>query len=428
MSLYLRGGFAALALSAIAAGADAAPCNSGPAASSQIIPGEPLSLPVALAELRRVSPAIRAAGLEARALSAEADQAGRWLNPSLSLELENFSGSGPLSGFDQTESTFAIEQTFRLGGKRTLSERAARARQALASAECAVILREAELEAALLFAELVAATQLRALSEDSADLADDLAATVERRVDAGSAAPPELARARADAAALRASVATAEANVDRLRYSLALLWGSADPIFASPKRAASQAVPAADTASLSHPALDSADAAVRARDAERDLARSVAIPDVTLSAGFRRFEETGDEAFVAGVSVPLPLFDRGRDAARAVSIRGEIASLNRAATEQRLLAQQRSAVASRRAAQTRLDILTSDALPAAEEAYEAALRGYQVGRFDLTTTLNARAVLLEAGFAVIDADLALQSEDLRLRALIGAAPFNGDIR
>ena len=415
MSLYLRGGFAALALSAIAAGADAAPCNSGPVASSQIIPGEPLSLPVALAELRRVSPAIRAAGLEARALSAEADQAGRWLNPSLSLELENFSGSGPLSGFDQTESTFAIEQTFRLGGKRTLSERAARARQALASAECAVILREAELEAALLFAELVAATQLRALSEDSADLADDLAATVERRVDA-------------DAAALRASVATAEANVDRLRYSLALLWGSADPIFASPKRAASQAMPAADTASLSHPALDSADAAVRARDAERDLARSVAIPDVTLSAGFRRFEETGDEAFVAGVSVPLPLFDRGRDAARAVSIRGEIASLNRAATEQRLLAQQRSAVASRRAAQTRLDILTSDALPAAEEAYEAALRGYQVGRFDLTTTLNARAVLLEAGFAVIDADLALQSEDLRLRALIGAAPFNGDIR
>ncbi|HCE25107.1 MAG TPA: TolC family protein, partial [Hyphomonas sp.] len=85
MSLYLRGGFAALALSAIAAGADVAPCNSGPVASSQIIPGEPLSLPVALAELRRVSPAIRAAGLEARALSAEADQAGRWLNPSLSL-------------------------------------------------------------------------------------------------------------------------------------------------------------------------------------------------------------------------------------------------------------------------------------------------------------------------------------------------------
>lgn len=428
MSKFIKGGMAALALSAFVAGADASPCSSRSNIPSQIGPGEPLTLSIALAEIRRLSPTVRAAGLEARALSAEADQAGRWLNPSLSFELENFSGSGPLSGFDQTESTFAIEQTFRLGGKRALSERAARARQALASAECAVILRETELEAALLFAELVAATQLRELSEDSADLAEDLAATVERRVDAGSAAPPELARARADAAALRASVATAEANVDQMRYSLALLWGSAEPNFSSPQRAISEPSPSADAARLSHPALDTADAAVRALDAERDLARSAAVPDLTLSAGFRRFEETGDEAFVAGISLPLPIFDRGRDAARAVSIRGEAASLSRAVTEQRLLAQQRSAVASRRAAQTRLDILTSDALPAAEEAYAAAVRGYQVGRFDLTTTLNARAALLETGFAVIDADLALQSQDLRLRALIGAAPFDGDIQ
>ena len=208
MSPFLRGAFAALALTAMVAGAEASPCNGQTGGTSLVTPGEPLTLPAALGEIRRASPSVRAAGLEARALSAEADQAGRRLNPSLSIELENFSGTGPLSGFDQTETTVALEQTFRLGGKRTLSERAARARQALASAECAVILRETELEAAILFAELAAAAKLRDLAEDSANLADDLATTVERRVDAGAAAPPELARARADAAALRASVAT----------------------------------------------------------------------------------------------------------------------------------------------------------------------------------------------------------------------------
>ena len=46
----------------------------------------------------------------------------------------NFSGSGPLSGFDQTETTLAFEQTFQLGGKRGKRERAARARAALADA------------------------------------------------------------------------------------------------------------------------------------------------------------------------------------------------------------------------------------------------------------------------------------------------------
>ena len=87
-----------------------------------------------------------------------------------------------------------------------------------------------------------------------------------------------------------------------------------------------------------------------------------------------------------------------------------------------------AAIASRRAAQTRLDILTNEALPAAEEAYSAAVRGYEIGRFDLTTTLDARAALLEAGSALIEADFALQSEDMRLRALIGATPFDGEIR
>ncbi len=426
MSIVMKGALAALALAALAAGAKASPCDGYSGGASMIMPGEPLTLRAALAEIRRVSPSVRTAALEARALDAEADQAGRRLNPSLSIELENFSGSGALTGFDQTETTFALEQTFRLGGKRSLSERAARARQAVAGAECAVILRQTELEAAILFSELIAAGQLRDLAVNSANLADQLASTVERRVDAGAAAPPELARARADAAALRAGVATAEADVDRLRYALALLWGSAEPTFAAPSQISVNPEVPAGTSGIAHPTLDRADAALRARSAEQNLARSAAIPDVTVSAGFRRFEETGDEAFIASISVPLPLFDRGRDTARATAFRGEAASLNRTATEQQLLARQRAATSARRAGQTRLDILTTEALPAAEEAYEAAVRGYQIGRFDLTTTLNARTALLDTRLAVINAELALRSQDLRLRALIGAAPFNGD--
>lgn len=428
MQLYFRGALSALAFSAFAAGANASPCQTGPERASVLIPGEPLTLAAAINEIRRASPSARAAGLEARALSAEADQAGRRLNPSLALELENFSGTGPLSGFDQTETTFAVEQTFRLGGKRLHGERAARARQALASAECEVILRETELEASLLFAELVAAMQFRDLALESASLADELSQTVERRVNAGAAAPPELARARADAAGLRANVANADANVDQLRFALALLWGSADPNFALPQPIGAIQSSDSQTTELSHPALDAADAAVRARQAERDLAASSAIPDITVSAGLRHFEDSGDQAFVAGISVPLPLFDKGRDAARAASLRGDAAALNRVTAEQNLLARQRAAIAARKAAQTRLNILNSDALPAAQEAYDAALRGYEIGRFDLTTTLDARVALLETRAAMIEAELALQRADMRLRALIGATPFNGEIR
>ena len=81
------------------------------------------------AEKRRLAAAYlaEAAALEARAASADADQAGRRLNPAISLETENFAGSGGFQGFDSYETTLAFEQTVRLGGKRRLSERAARA-------------------------------------------------------------------------------------------------------------------------------------------------------------------------------------------------------------------------------------------------------------------------------------------------------------
>ena len=296
MYVSIRGAFAALALVASASGANAAPCDGRISGASEIAPGQPLSLDAVLNEVRRVSPAVRAAGLEARALGAEADQAGRRLNPNLSIELENFSGGGALSGFDQTETTFALEQTFRLGGKRVLGERAARARQALASAQCSVILLQTELEAALLFTELTAAVKLRALAEESADLADELAATVEGRVDAGAAAPPELARARTDAATSRSEVARTEAEVDRIRYALAALWGSAEPEFAPPAATVSRGNDIPGENRVAHPVVDAAEAAVRARDAETALARRTAIPDVTVSAGYRRFEETGEEA------------------------------------------------------------------------------------------------------------------------------------
>ena len=428
MSFMIKGASAALMLAAIATGVNASPCdNTFSTQSSGIETGKPLTLDGAISEVRRVSPEIRLAGLETRALAAEADQAGRRLNPSVILDLENFSGSGALSGYSESETTLAIEQTCRLGGKRMLAQRAARARQALASAECAVVLREAELEAALIFSELSAAVRVYELSRDAAELSLDLTDTVAKRVNAGAAAPPELARAKADSASLKAAAVEAGAQVERLQYALAALWGSATPRFAPPDMAAFSASLDRTSETVSaHPRITAAEAAVKARRAEQESARVQAIPNITVSAGLRRFESTGDNAFVAGIGLPLPIFDRNRGNTRAAAFRAEASAGNRAAIEARLLADQRAAVASVKAAETQRDILASEALPAAEEAYTAAVRGYAVGKFDLTTTLDARAVLIAARIAVIQAELALQSHELRLRSLISAAPFNGE--
>ena len=342
MPKFKQGALCVLIAAAFAGTAVAAPCNGPTGSAPTIVPDAPLTLTMALMQIRHASPDVRRAALETRASAAEADQAGRRLNPSIGLEIENFSGTGPLNGFDQTETTLAIEQTFQLGGKRAKRERAARARAALADAECRVILRETELEAALLYHDLIAATELAALARESADLAVSLAETVAKRVEAGAAAPPERSRAEADAAALKAAALAADAEIDQRRYELAALWGSSTPVFAPPRAILSdESEILSKTRGLDeHPALAAAKAGATARDAEQDAARAAGIPDVTVSAGVRQFEETGDNALLVGVTVPIPLFDRNRDAARAAGYRADAERISAVAVEARLRSQQ----------------------------------------------------------------------------------------
>jgi len=269
------------------------------------------------------------------------------------------------------------------------------------------------------------------VADASARLAGEFARVVERRVDAGAAAPPELSRAKAEAAILQAAADAARGEAEARALALASVWGSPEVDFILPEPATSGLAmddKPPETGSSLHPRLQAAQAGADARAAATDRALAGAWPDVTVSAGVRRFEETGDSAFVAGLSLPLPVFDRNQNASLAAQFRSEGADLNARAVEARLRAAQASLAAQVRAAKSRLERLEGEALPLAEDAYASAVEGYRVGKFDLTATLDARRSLIETRAAVIDARLALQTQTLRLRALIGAAPFEGDIQ
>lgn len=385
----------------------------------------PLTLQDTLLRVRSASPAVLASALETQARAAEAEQAGKWSNPVISLEVEDFAGSGGLSGFGGSEATLAIEQILRLGNKRELAQSAARARVALAAAECGVVLREASLAAALSYADLIAANEVAALSDEAASLGRDLAIISEKRVEAGEAAPPDFARAEADAARLRAEASGAAALVEETGYRLAAIWGGSEAVVAPSGRellliSTREGVEAGD-----HPSLQKAQAAEALGRHLEVLESAQAIPDLTVSAGLKRFEATGDNALVAELSLPLPVFDRNRGAIAAARLRTRAASAEAMGVRARLRARKLGSIARFKAAEERLSLLQSEALPAAERAYEAALQGYRIGRFDLDQTINARAALVQTRLDLIAAEHERNRAMLTLRSLIGAAPFAG---
>ena len=90
------------------------------------------------------------------------------------------------------------------------------------------------------------------------------------------------------------------------------LWGETSPPPDVPSAFPGIEPPAMLLASPSALRLQVARAEREAADAAIDRERSLGVPDPAISAGVRRFEESRDQAFLVGVSIPLPFRNRNQ--------------------------------------------------------------------------------------------------------------------
>ena len=131
--------------------------------------------------------------------------------------------------------------------------------------------------------------------------------------------------------------------------------------------------------------------------------RTLGVPDPTVSAGVRRFEESNDEAFVVGVSIPFPLRNRNQGNIAAAQAQARAA----AAREAVATADYRQAVAEARAdyfaAEAKADTLEGESLPQAEEALRLADIGYREGKFPLIEVLSVADARDDIRRSLIDA-------------------------
>lgn len=376
---------------------------------------EPVTLADALVRGRETSPRVAKARAELKAAEGRAIQAGVRPNPEVSVEVENFNGTGPYRTFRSTETTVSVAQAFELGGKR-------RARKEVAAAErgyAQIALRR--VEADLAYDILVAHAELRA-SEDRADLARkvltraiDLARIAETLVDVGR--DPPLTKLRADALLAEAKAEEFRATSELLtaRQRLALLIGSDDGELSASVQDVS--VPPALPANaqslderLAAAELDAASARVR-------LAQAEGVPDITASGGVRSFRESKDTAFLVSVSIPLPVFNRNRgniDAARAQSDAAE-AQIAQTRLDTRYSRHEAELLLA--AATERLSALSGAGLFQANEAARVAEIGYQQGKFTLIELIDAQDALTSAHLKLIEAQL----DRARASAALGRA-------
>jgi cobalt-zinc-cadmium efflux system outer membrane protein len=364
--------------------------------------GDTLSFDRALTRALEGSPRLRAAELEVEARQALTRHAGRLPNPIFDTEAENVAASGP----DNAVVTATVGQRLELGG-----DRAARRRLAARDADVAaneVSVRRLGITALTRtrYAEASAAQARLRLAEEVVELAQAVLAATTEQVDAGDRSPVD--QTRTEVALLEAEIDAGQAEAARLAAfsRLAALWNEAPDFDAVAALPPPEAVPPFDV--LAEHLARSVALAVWDVEAERRAAvvrleTARRIPDLTLSAGYRRFTESGDMAFVGGLSIPLPVFNRngGAVAAARARLRAAEAESESALVESR--ADLAGAHGELAAAYAEASTLRTEVLPRAADVAARIEEGYRAGKFSLLDVLDIQRTLAAARARYADA-------------------------
>jgi len=385
----------------------------GPPAPPEVLPAVPRSGPLpanltlaqALEEAAARSPAVVAAEREVAAAEARVRQAGYRNNPELSFEVENVAGTGELGGLSRMETTVALNQRLDLGGRRGARVAVAHAELAVQRLRLAVARADLAQSVREQFARAVAARERLEQADDNLAWARELARVAGILVDAGREPPLRGLRARSALAQGQAAREAAEADELAARSSLAALFGAGAPVGGVTGSSLDLTPrPVAPEISLEVKLADAeraaAEAGLRQQLAERRL-------DPAVGAGIRHVRETGDFGFVAGVSMPLQVFDRNQGNIAAARAAVAAAEARRAGTLASTTARARNAIANVEAAQRRVSALEKSAVPEAGEALRLAQRSYEEGRASLLELLDARNAYTASQAQLTEARLAL---------------------
>lgn len=352
----------------------------------------PLTVDAAVARALRVHPEIRAAHNEVAAQDGALRQAGLLPNPELELLREG-------AGEPNRSSTVQLNIPLEFGGKRAARIRAAEREQRVASLDAGAVRARIRGETIAAFYEVVAATERSRLAGEIAAIAAKASEAAGKRVLAGKLSPVEETRARVAQAGVRIEAVQAERELTRARARLAALVG-ADPheiALASPSPIAPPPVaslPALLAQLERAPELARARAQVEQRQAVVELERARRMPDVTVALGSKR--EVGHRQAVVGLSLPLPLFNRNQGALLESLRRTDKARDERDAAALRLRAELADAHARMAAALDEAALIANEMLPGAETAYQAASRGFELGKFSFLEVLDAQRTLFQS--------------------------------
>jgi len=370
------------------------------------------------------NPKLKAFSLDIRAAEARKLQAGLLPNPEIDLGIEEFGGTGGRAGFDSSETSIQIGQLIELADKRSKRTHLATIEKDLAELDFKSKRLDVMSNVAGAFIDVLAAQEHLNLSKELVDLSEKAYSTVAERVRAGQDSPIEETKAKIALSNTRIEFERAAKELVSARHQLAAAWGSSNPTFEKVSGGFYDMSPAPSLEELAGLISQNPDMARWPAEKERrlaalDLEKARAASDIKLGGGIQYFDEGDDSAFILGLSIPMPLFDRNQGNIQEAMYMLAKTEEQRKAVETDLRAALAEASTKLSSSFSEINIIKNDVLPLARSAFDAAGQGYREGKFEYLVVLDAQRTFFEVRARFIEALAGYHKARADVERLIG---------
>lgn len=380
-------------------------------------PPKLLRLEVALGLAMGANPEISVAMREKEATEGARIQAGVRHNPYISSEIQD-------TRSDTQQITLQFNQEIELGNKRESRLALADILHTKATAELDALKATIHANTVNAFYEVLVAQERLALSKSSFEVANAAVNAATKRVNAGKSSPVEETKSNIAASSAKIELNQSNSQLNSARKRLSALWGNPFPVFEQAYGDVENIplVPSFENllALLENaPAIGIANLEVSARGGSTKLARSQSTPNITISAGIVHNQELGLNQAILGLSAPIPLFDRNQgNVQEAVSLQykaqDELIALKTQLATKLAGEHERLSVARLSAISLREEIL-----PGAQNAFEAANKGFNAGKFNFLDVLDAQRTLFQAKSQYIQVLLDAHQAIAEIESILG---------
>ena len=382
-----------------------------------------------LAIAREGSPDLRMVRLEAEAARERIGPAGALPDPFLRVELENITRNGTqtatLSPANVGDTKYLLAQPLPFWGKRDLKRDIAAAEADQAGGRAADTWAEVSGRIKGLYAQYWLTHRAVQLTRENIALSRQLEQIAQVRYAGGLGAQQDAIRAQVERSTLDNELVGMETDYrQQAAFINAMLARNANAPLAEPS--ALRPLPARlDAAKLSerlverNPQLAIEAARIDGAGKSRDLAYRNNFPDFIVGV---QPMQVGDrvDAWNLMLEMNIPLQQGTRRSQERESERMlEAASARKEALAHRLHGELSGAVASLEAARMTEDITRNRLLPQAELTFKSALAGYETGKVDFATLLDAQRQIRNAKLALLRAQASQQQRLADIERLLG---------